>query len=86
MLASEGYPGDYKKGFEIKGLEDISKDLLIFHSGTAEDNGKIVTNGGRVLGIVGKGKTIEETREKVYKNINKISFEGAFYRSDIGVD
>ena len=85
ILASEGYPGDYEKGFEIKGLEDIPKDLLVFHSGTAEDNGKIVTNGGRVLGMVGKGKTIEEAREKVYRNIDKISFEGAFYRRDIGI-
>ena len=85
ILASEGYPGDYEKGFEIKGLEDIPKDLLVFHSGTAQDDGKIVTNGGRVLGVVGRAKTIEEAREKVYKNIDNISFEGAFYRKDIGV-
>lgn len=87
MLASEGYPGNYKKGLEIKGLENISKDLLIFHSGTAKDGEhgeRITTNGGRVLGIVGKGKTIDEAREKVYKNIGKISFKGAFYRTDIG--
>ena len=85
ILASEGYPGDYEKGFEIKGLEDIPKDLLVFHSGTAEDGGKIVTNGGRVLGIVGRGKTIEEAREKVYRNIDNISFKGAFYRKDVGI-
>lgn len=85
ILASEGYPGDYKKGLEIKGLEDIPKDLLVFHSGTAEDNGKITTNGGRVLGVVGRGKTIEKARERVYRNIGSISFEGAFYRRDIGV-
>ena len=85
MLASEGYPGGYKKGLEIKGLEDIPDDLLVFHSGTAKDNGRIITNGGRVLGIVGKGKTVDEARRKVYKNIDKIGFEGAFYRRDIGV-
>ncbi|HZK56702.1 MAG TPA: phosphoribosylamine--glycine ligase [Clostridia bacterium] len=85
MLASEGYPGNYKKGLEIKGLKNVSKDLLIFHSGTVEDGKRITTNGGRVLGIVGKGKTIDEAREKVYKNIEKISFEGAFYRTDIGI-
>ena len=85
ILASEGYPGDYEKGFEIKGLEDISKDLLVFHSGTAENDGKIVTKGGRVLGIVGRGKTTEEAREKVYKNIDNISFKGAFHRKDVGI-
>lgn len=85
MLASEGYPGDYKKGLEITGLENIPKDLLIFHSGTAEDGERITTNGGRVLGIVGKGKTIDEAGKKVYKNIDRISFEGAFYRRDIGI-
>lgn len=86
MLASEGYPGSYKKGLEIKGLEDIPEDLLVFHSGTAEDGKRVTTNGGRVLGIVGRGKTIDEAREKVYKNIDRISFEGAFYRTDIGVE
>ncbi len=85
MVASTGYPGDdYKKGLEIKGLEDVSEDLLIFHSGTAIDDGKIITDGGRVLGLVGMGKTTDEAREKVYKNIKNISFEGSFYRSDIG--
>lgn len=86
MLASKGYPGDYEKGLEIKGLENISEDLLIFHSGTAEDGERIITNGGRVLGLVGKGKTVEEARGKVYKNIDSISFKGAFYRRDIGMN
>ncbi len=86
MLASKGYPGSYKKGLEIKGLKDIPNGLLVFHSGTAEDDGRVTTDGGRVLGIVGKGKTIDEAREKVYKNIDKISFEGAFYRRDIGIE
>lgn len=85
ILASEGYPGDYEKGFEIKGLENIPKDLLVFHSGTVENDGKIVTNGGRVLGIVGRGKTTEEAREKVYRNIDNISFKGAFHRKDVGI-
>ncbi len=86
MLASKGYPGDYEKGLEIKGLENISEDLLIFHSGTTEDGERIITNGGRVLGLVGKGKTVKEAREKVYKNIGSISFKGAFYRRDIGMN
>ena len=86
MLASKGYPGDCEKGLEIKGLENISEDLLIFHSGTAEDGERIITNGGRVLGLVGKGKTVKEAREKVYKNIGSISFKGVFYRRDIGMN
>ncbi len=86
MLASKGYPGDYEKGLEIKGLENISENLLIFHSGTTEDGERIITNGGRVLGLVGKGKTVKEAREKVYKNIGSISFKGAFYRRDIGMN
>ncbi len=85
ILASEGYPSNYEKGLEIRGLENLSKDLLIFHSGTAEYEGKLVTNGGRVLGIVSRARTIEEARQKIYENIDDISFKGAFYRKDIGI-
>lgn len=84
ILASQGYPDNYKKGFEITGLDSIEDGLLIFHSGTSKLGGKIVTNGGRVLGIVGRAETVEEARQKVYKNIDKVHFKGAFYRSDIG--
>lgn len=84
ILASKGYPGEYKKGLEIKGLDNLAGDLLIFHSGTIELDGKILTNGGRVLGIVGQGKAVEEARDQVYSNIDRIHFEGSFYRKDIG--
>lgn len=85
ILASGGYPNKYEKGLEIKGLEKLDNNLLIFHSGTAEYGEKIVTNGGRVLSVVGRGKTVEKARENVYENIDKISFKGSFYRKDIGV-
>jgi len=85
ILASGGYPNKYEKGLEIKGLNTINKDLLVFHSGTTKDENKIITNGGRVLGIVGIGKSTEEAREKVYRNIDEIKFKESFYRRDIGI-
>ena len=85
VLASKGYPEDYKKGFEISGLNDVD-DSIIFHAGTSFNNGKIVTNGGRVLSIVSSGKTMKEALKKSYKSINKINFEGKTYRQDIGFD
>ena len=85
VLASKGYPEDYKKGFEISGLNDVD-DSIIFHAGTSFNNGKIVTNGGRVLSIVSSGKTMKEALKKSYKSIDKINFEGKTYRQDIGFD
>jgi len=85
ILASGGYPDKYKKGLEITGLNTINNDVLVFHSGTAKYENKIVTNGGRVLGIVGIGQSTQEAREKVYGNIDKIKFEESFYRRDIGI-
>ncbi|ABW18104.1 phosphoribosylamine--glycine ligase [Alkaliphilus oremlandii] len=83
ILASGGYPNQYEKGLEITGLEEM-EDLLIFHSGTTMSGGKMVTAGGRVLGVVAIDKNTEEARNKVYRNIDKIKFEGSFYRRDIG--
>ena len=85
VLASKGYPEDYKKGFEISGLNDVD-DSIVFHAGTSFNNGKIVTNGGRVLSIVSSGKTMKEALKKSYKSIDKINFEGKTYRQDIGFD
>lgn len=85
ILASEGYPNKYENGLEITGLDAIENELLIFHSGTTENENKIVTKGGRVLGVVGIGKNVEEAREKVYANIDKVRFKGSFYRKDIGI-
>jgi phosphoribosylamine--glycine ligase len=84
VVASGGYPGSYKTGFPISGLNDLEKDILVFHAGTKSGGkGEVWTNGGRVLTVVAKGKDLKDAREKVYKNINRIKFEGCYYRSDI---
>ena len=85
VLASGGYPEDYKKGFEISGLNEV-KDSVIFHAGTTLNNDNIVTSGGRVLSVVSSGKTMKEALEKSYNNIDKINFEGKTFRKDIGFD
>lgn len=86
VMASRGYPGTHQCGFEIKGLEKLTdQDALVFHAGTArEPSGAITTSGGRVLGVSALGETLKEARDLVYQTIDKISFEGAFYRKDIG--
>lgn len=86
VLASGGYPEEYEKGKVIKGLEDVDDSIVVFHSGTKLFNGEIVTNGGRVLGVCSRGKDVEAAAKNVYKNIEKISFEGMHYRKDIGVN
>lgn len=85
VAASGGYPGNYAKGKEIKGLETLDQDAMVFHAGTAFKDGKYVTNGGRVLGITAKGAGMAEARKKAYANIAKITFEGMQYRKDIGL-
>lgn len=85
ILASGGYPKNYKKGLEIK-IGDIDKDILLFHAGTKKgDDGKLLTNGGRVIGVTALGSNIEEARKKAYKNIEKIYFENMHFRKDIGI-
>lgn len=81
VMASKGYPGSYEKGFEIKGLENTD---LVFHMGTKEENGKYYTDGGRVLLVVGKGKTLKDAQANAYENVSKISCDNLFYRKDIG--
>ena len=85
VIASGGYPGSYIKGKEITGLDLLKnqKDIHVFHAGTKSENGKIVTNGGRVLNVVASGNGISEAQKKVYDAVSKISFEGAYYRKDI---
>lgn len=85
VMASGGYPEFYETGIEIKGLDDIDEDVTVFHAGTKFVDGKIVTSGGRVLCVTATGNTHEEAREKAYKNVEKISFDGAHYRRDIGI-
>ena len=83
VLTSGGYPDEYHKNFEILGLDQIDNTLL-FHAGTKEDDGKIITSGGRVLNLVSLGDTFEECMENVYGEIEKISFEKMYFRRDIG--
>jgi len=84
VLASDGYPLEYEKGKEITGIEDVSKDALVFHAGTKTEGGKLYTNGGRVLSVVAAGDTLEDSIRNTYKEVDKISFENKYYRSDIG--
>lgn len=85
MLVSGGYPEAYEKGKEISGFENI-EDSLIFHAGTAEEDGKIITNGGRVLAITSFGKDAPEALKKSFQNAEKLHFERMYYRKDIGFD
>jgi len=85
MVVSGGYPEDYEKGKEITGIENI-EDSLVFHAGTKEENGKIMTNGGRVLAITSFGENFKEALKTSYKNIDKLHFEKMYFRRDIGFD
>lgn len=82
IASSKGYPIKYEKGFEITGVNKVKAKT--FFAGAEEKNGKLVTNGGRVLGVTSIGETLEEARYKAYDNINKIYFDGMYYRKDIG--
>ena len=87
VLASDGYPVSYKKGFEIKGLERFEgkEDYYCFHAGSKfDEQGRIVTNGGRVLGITAKGSTLKEARAKAYEATAWVQFENKYMRTDIG--
>ncbi|MCL5093868.1 MAG: phosphoribosylamine--glycine ligase [Patescibacteria group bacterium] len=84
VLASGGYPQDYDTGFEIKGLKDVG-EVIVFHAGTKLDDGKFLTNGGRVLCISALREDIVSAREKVYEEVGKISFENMHFRKDIGL-
>lgn len=86
VLASGGYPGSYPKGLEIKNLDKLDDDIIVFHAGTKIVDNKLVTNGGRVLNICAKGNNLQEARAKVYKAAEIIDFEGKYYRKDIGLN
>ena len=85
MLVSQGYPGDYKKGKEITGVPDV-KGSIVFHAGTKLADGKVVTNGGRVIAVSSFGKTMREALAQSYENVAKIHFDGMNFRRDIGFD
>ncbi len=85
VMASEGYPESYEKGFELKGLQDASEHAEVFFSGVKDTDGLLVTSGGRVLNVVGKGTTLKEAIDNAYKGVSKIEFDNAYFRKDIGV-
>ncbi len=86
VMASGGYPLSYKKGLEISGLDENGQvaGATVYHAGTKYEDGKFYTSGGRVLGVTAAGRTLDEALEKAYAAVEKISFEGAHYRKDIG--
>ncbi len=84
IMSSAGYPGPYDKGEVIYGLDQVVHPTMIFHAGTAAEDGEIITNGGRVLGITAIGETLNEARELAYQSVEKVFFKGAHYRTDIG--
>ena len=87
VMASAGYPGSYETDFPITGLDDVDRDIMVFHAGTkiGSEPGQVLTDGGRVLTVVATGSTLAEAREKVYNNISRIHFEGCQYRKDIAL-
>jgi phosphoribosylamine--glycine ligase len=85
VMASGGYPGPYEKGKTITGLHEAGQieDVVVFHAGTKEQDGRVVTSGGRVLGVTALGSDLEEAVGRAYTAASKIAFEGAQYRTDI---
>jgi phosphoribosylamine--glycine ligase len=85
VAASKGYPDDYKKGFEISGLNELPADVIVYHAGTKEENGKLLTNGGRVLGVTSVIPVfdLKLAKEKVYSALRGINFQNIYYRRDI---
>ncbi len=84
VMASGGYPGQYEKGRPISIPDGLSESVVVFHAGTLMRDGKLVTSGGRVLGVSEVGKTVDEARAKAYSAVSQIQFEGAFARRDVG--
>jgi phosphoribosylamine--glycine ligase len=87
VLAAGGYPGPYRQGDVIDGLDDVDEDVLVFQSGTARAAGdRLVTSGGRVMTVVACGATLEAARERAYENVDRIRFAGKHFRTDVGLD
>lgn len=85
VAASGGYPDEYEKGFEISGLDNLSEDIIVYHAGTKNEDGKILTNGGRVLGVTSclENNNLQEAKQKAYEAINSIHFRNIYFRKDI---
>ena len=87
VIASNGYPGTFKKGIELPSLNNLNKqdDILIFHSGTAKnDNENLISSGGRVFSVTAIGDNVQDCRHKAYKAVEEINWDKGFYRRDIG--
>ncbi len=85
VMASNGYPSNYKKGLKIQGLDEIYDDSVkVFQAGTVMNEGQVLTNGGRILCTVALGDTVREAQVLAYENVKKIDWDGAIYRHDIG--
>jgi phosphoribosylamine--glycine ligase len=85
-MAPGGYPGKYETGHPISGLDAVDPGVLVFHAGTREEGGNVVTSGGRTLTVVALGDTIREARERAYDNVRRIHFKDAHYRTDIALE
>jgi phosphoribosylamine--glycine ligase len=87
VMASGGYPGKYETGYAINGLDNVDKDVVVFHAGTRQgrNRGDVITSGGRVLTVVATGKTLAKARARAYDNVSRISFKDAQYRKDIAL-
>lgn len=85
VLASDGYPGSYQKGLKISGLENINdENVIVYHAGTKENEGQILTNGGRVLSVNARANSLEDAINLAYESVNKLCFDNIYYRKDIG--
>jgi len=85
VMASAGYPGTYTSGLPVRGLEHVPEGVQVFHSGTQRNKeGELLTRGGRVLSVVGRGSTLQQAIDAAYEGVERIEFEGAYYRKDIG--
>jgi phosphoribosylamine--glycine ligase len=85
VMAAQGYPGDYRKGDVIQGLQETSSESIkVFHAGTAERDGQIVTQGGRVLCVTALGNSVQEAQAQAYRHLQQIHWNGVYYRTDIG--
>ncbi len=85
VMASSGYPGPYKTGIPISIPDSLPAGVTVFHAGTAMEGGRLVSAGGRVLGVVGVASSAAQSRQLAYDTVGRVGFDGAHYRRDIGM-